>query len=410
MKYPPNVQSVVNDMGPHEARPALRMVVRLALLGLLLLVCIAQSEYLLTPVALEPLGRTVYRIAYMIILPVRAIVFPFLGQVDHHWPLRHTLVACLGAPFFYWGLWRAWQRYRERRMDTQPESQARNGVSRRMFLAGSAVGAAGVTVGGYGVLVEPECLKVRRYDMPIQDLPEPLNGLRIMHIADTHYGPFVSLAYLERAVAQANALQPDLVALTGDYVHRSRSAVVPGIGVLGGLRSRLGTLAVLGNHEYWEGAEACREALRGIGATLLDNAHVYLTPEGFGDTVLPGKTLCMAGVGDLWENEVSFYRALENVPLDLPSVVLSHNPDAAEIAEPGYRVDLMLAGHTHGGQVRFPIIGAPISTTAYGSKYIGGLCYGPHFPVIVSRGVGLAGIPIRLGVPPELVLITLKRA
>jgi predicted MPP superfamily phosphohydrolase len=147
-----------------------------------------------------------------------------------------------------------------------------------------------------------------------------------------------------------------------------------------------------------------------IGVPLIDNHRLFLTPAGLRNKPYPGRSICLAGVGDVWEDEVSFKKAIGGISRQIPRIVLSHNPDAAEMMESGCRVDLMLSGHTHGGQVKLPLIGMPFKVTRYGHKYIGGLCHGPMCPVIVSRGVGMSGLPIRLGVPPELGLITLVKA
>lgn len=397
-------------MKQDRRRRALEQFGRLGLTGLLLLVCIVQSEYLLAPAWFEPVGRVVYRIAYMLVLPLRVVVLPVLGQENHHWPLQHTIAVCLGTPFFLWGLWRLGLWLRPRGWARAPKPKGGGGMSRREFLAASGAGAAGVAAGGYALLVEPEQLQTRRYVVPIRDLPHALDGLCLVHISDTHYGPFTPLAYIERAIASANTPRADIVVLTGDYVHRSTKSVGPGIGVLANLRSRFGTVAVLGNHEHWEGAEASRAAFRRIGVPLLDNTRLYVTPDGLSDRAAPGQGLCLAGVGDLWEDVVSFDGALGGVPERVPRVLLSHNPDVAELLGPEHRVDLMLSGHTHGGQVRVPGIGVLRHTSEFGEKYLGGLCSGPYCPVIVSRGIGSAGVPVRFCVPPELVAITLERA
>ncbi len=260
--------------------------------------------------------------------------------------------------------------------------------------------------GGYGILIAPQRLTVARYEVPITGLPNSLAGLRMVHITDTHYGPFTSLSYLEHVVRQANDLQGDLIVLTGDYVHRSAKAIGPGIGVFEHLQSRFGTLAVLGNHDHWEGTDACRRVFNRINVPLLDNKHLFLTSKGLSNTAISEASLCMAGVGDPWTEGSRIDHALANVGPAIPRIVLAHNPDSADQFDPAYRVDLVLAGHTHGGQVSLPFIGSPIQSTS--RKYLGGVCQSPHCPVIVSRGAGLAGIPIRLGVPPEIGLLTLR--
>jgi hypothetical protein len=286
-------------------------------------------------------------------------------------------------------------------------------VTRRGFL-GLATASAGAMipsgVGAYGILVAPQRLRVESYRLPIRDLPVEFEGFRIAHMSDLHYGPFVAGPYLEYVVQMVSDLSPDFVFLTGDYSHKNPNAVEPGIRLLENLRSRLGTVAVLGNHDYWEGAEATVAALERIRIPVLTNARRFLTPSGLAERYTGGPALCIAGVDDLWDGLPSVAQALEGVPDDVPRIVLSHNPDVAEDVPEGMRVDLMCAGHTHGGQVRIPFLGTPMVPSRYGQKYAGGLCAGPRCPVVVSRGIGVAMLPVRIGVPPEVGMIELTRA
>lgn len=386
--------------------------------GLVLLGAILQSESLVAPYWLEDVSRAVYKLAFFIILPFRSIVFLFIPRVDHHWTLMHYVVTCMGTPFFFYGVWHASRFLRRRIKSRRSTSLAHRTVSsaaldRRQFLVRSAAGAVGIASGGlgsYASLVAPEILHVRRYSYAIKDLPSALDGLRIVHVSDTHYGPFVSMSYLNEVFSRANALDPDLVVLTGDHVHYTPESVEPGILALGRLKGRLGTVAVMGNHEHWEGADYCREQFQKAGIPLLDNSRLYLTTDGLTREPKVGASLCLAGVGDLWEDVVDFDRALGGVMPDMPRLLLSHNPDVAEMSNGGHRVDLMFSGHTHGGQIALPLIGAPVAPSLYGDRYLGGACQGPYCPVVVSRGVGVAGVPVRLGVPPELGVITLHRA
>ena len=392
------------------------------LLALLLLV-----ERALLPERIEVAGGVLYRVLFFAILPWRSLAAFAVPRVDHHWRLLHYALTAFGAPYFLYACYILGRRlYRlltrqhslealdtEARDDNLPvEALPTPFMGRREFLVRSAAGASGLaacSVCGYASFVEPNRLHVRRYQVRIPGLPAELDGLRIVHVSDTHYGPYMSRAFLRETAAQANLLEPDLVALTGDYVHFTPDAIEPGIELLTEFRGRLGAVAVMGNHEHWEGAGACRQVFDHIGIPLLDNARLFLTPEGLQDAPVSGRSLALTGVGDYWEDEVSFDKALGGVPEDVPRVLLSHNPDVAEIVGPGRRVDLMLSGHTHGGQVSLPVIGPPMTTSKFGKKYIGGLCQGPHCPVIVSRGVGLAFLPVRFRVPPELGLITLRR-
>lgn len=287
------------------------------------------------------------------------------------------------------------------------------GLSRRRFVAES-VGAAALTVGAgigaYSIWIAPQRLHVRRYDAPIRDLPPDLDGLTITQLSDTHYGPFVPLHFLKWVVSEVNALGSDLIVCTGDYAHQTPLAIGPGIEVLSALRAPLGVAAVLGNHDYWEGREACQAAFRSIGVPLLENASLSLGRSGLGAPDSFENRVCLAGVVDLWTDKPSVSKAKAGVPDHVPTILLSHNPDFAELATNHSRVDLMLSGHTHGGQVRFPGWGTPIVPSRYGQKYAGGWVEGPHWPVVVNRGVGMAVLPLRFRVPPEVCVITLRRA
>jgi hypothetical protein len=286
-------------------------------------------------------------------------------------------------------------------------------LSRRRLLLGGgrAVAGAGIGVGGWGFFVEGRWFEVTRREVPIKGLSPALDGLRIVHITDLHHGTWMSVEWVRQVIDKANALEPDLVALTGDYVYRGREYVRPVAREIRGLRAACGVVAVMGNHDWWEGGgELTRRVFAEEGIDLIDNARRFVRP----DRTLVADAregLCVAGVGDLWEDKCLYERALGGVPGGVPRVLLSHNPDVAE--EPaflagGYRCDLILSGHTHGGQIRLPGIGAPVTNSAYGSKYASGLVQGPLCPVFVSRGLGMTVMPVRLGVRPELAVIELR--
>ncbi len=393
-----------------------RRILVLGLAGTILLACMLQAEFLLGWMGTA--GRMLYRCASLIIFPFRIMVSAIIPPVDHHSPVSNIVVSSVGTPYFFWAIAGSVLRLRKRgQKRTLPPSKQDEDLlksvrfDRRQFMARSFVGAAGVATGGFGSyvsLVTPNRLSVRHYEMPVQGLPSELDGTRLMHISDTHYGPYVALDFLHEAAKHANALSPDLVLFTGDYVHLTPKSIDKGIEVLNRFQGRFGSAAVLGNHEHWEGADACRNVFNRIDLPLIDNARLFLTPHGLSTTPIPGRSLCIAGVGDYIEKEVDFDQALYGVSGDMPRIVLSHNPDAAELLTPQQRVDLMLSGHTHGGQIHLPGIGAPWNGSRYGQKYLGGVCRGPQCPVVVSRGVGIAFIPVRFRVPPELVLVVLR--
>ena len=211
-------------------------------------------------------------------------------------------------------------------------------------------------------------------------------------------------------MATTNALQPDLVLLGGDYVQRRRTLypqgnqrhlIAPGVGVLAALRAPLGRFAVLGNHDHKVSAMLTRRALADAGCTDLTNTGVCLERGG--------ATLHLCGVDDLSTGKPNLRRSLREVGERDACLLLTHNPDFVErVRDP--RVDLVLSGHTHGGQVYFPGLGAPTTASRFGQKYRAGLVQGPSARVYVSRGIGTIGLPVRWGAPPEVTLITLRAA
>jgi predicted MPP superfamily phosphohydrolase len=321
------------------------------------------------------------------------------------------LVSAFVTPPVVFGLLLVVQRSFARIRRVRERKQAKTeGVSRRDFIGQGAAGliiVSGAALGGYTTFVEPWRLRVARYDIPIEGLPPELDGFTLVHLSDTHHGPYITLPYIEHAIARANALKADLAVLTGDYVHRTPRSIVPGIHVFRQLKTRLGTVAVMGNHEYWEGIDACRAAFAETPVRLVENTRVFVTRDGLHETPAP-RALCLGGVGDMWEDEVRFDRSTADAPEDMPRILLSHNPDTAERLSPRFRVDLMFSGHTHGGQVSLPRVGTPMVPSRYGSKYAGGLCSGPYCRVLVSRGVGMAILPVRFRVRPEIGVITLR--
>lgn len=297
--------------------------------------------------------------------------------------------------------------------------------TRRAFMLDAGAGAVGFAAGGagvYGALVTPWSIRVRRYALPVRDLPGSLNGLRIAQFTDPHLGPRVPAWHVRRAVEITLGLKPDLIVLTGDYVHNDphqgeavADILAPFTGSGG---APIGVVGVLGNHDHYADARRVVEPLRAVGVRMIDNDRVYIDAATRRLTAAPpAQGLCVAGVGDLYEDTVDPKRALRDAPHDMPRIMLSHNPDVAETREivegltnPAMRVDAMFCGHTHGGQVRLPLLGAPLVPSRYGQKYAHGWVRGPACDVIVSAGIGMSLAPVRLGVPPEIVLVTLECA
>jgi len=274
-------------------------------------------------------------------------------------------------------------------------------MTRRKFL-NLSLKAAFVTGASGSLLTLAASLgcTVNRRDVTLAGLAPAFDGFRVALLSDFHHSPWVSANYIRDVVRLANSLNPDLIALTGDYIHRGRQWV-PGLArELAALRANNGVVAVLGNHDHYENA-ACtvRDGLHQAGIADLTNRGITLQRGG--------ETLHVAGVGDYWREEQKLHRALEGSNRKESVLLLSHNPDYVERIRDD-RVGLVLSGHTHGGQCVFPIIGAPILPSRYGQKYASGLCQGPVAKVFVTRGVGAAFPPIRFGCPAEVALLTLR--
>ena len=285
----------------------------------------------------------------------------------------------------------------------KPSRLTRRRFFRRLLVAGAGVaGAAGLTA-GYG-LWEASQIRVERTTVPVPRLPDAFAGKTVAVLADFHHGPLVGLAFLRAAADRANGLAPDLFALVGDFAHKGTHADVqlPAcLGALAGLDAPLGVFAVPGNHDMQHAGRVYREAVAGTRFTDLTNRAVRLTAGG--------ESLWLAGVDDLWWGKPDLRTALRGVPAGAAVVLLSHNPDFAE-EQPDGRVGLVLSGHTHGGQVYVPGVGARWVPSRYGDKYRCGLVAGPASAVFVSRGLGEAGVPVRLDCPPEINLLTLVPA
>ena len=242
-------------------------------------------------------------------------------------------------------------------------------------------------------LVTPEI------DIAIRDLPAPFVGYRIALVTDLHRGPVVPAWWLERVADRVRELAPDLVVLGGDFVSHAKHDLDDLGPVLARFSARDGVAAVLGNHDHWVGADAVGGVIVGAGAELLHNRH-RLIRRGEG-------VLAIAGVDDFTHGAVRPRDALQDVPQQVPRVLISHNPDLVEYLPVDLRVDLVLSGHTHNGQVHWPIIGPLTVPSQFGRRYMHGLKRVGERWIYVSAGVGSSAMPLRWGNPPELPIIRL---
>lgn len=373
-----------------------------------------QAEGLWSWGLFQGLVGLIFHTAEVMTTPAAAITHRLMGDAMYvdHTLIYYTFRFLLGACFWAIPLAACWQALDAAR---QRRAAAPHDAGRRDLLFRGGLAAAGTAVGGstlWMTTVVPSRIRIRHYEVPIYNLPPALDGVCLAHITDTHHGPYVNESHIRRAIELANAEEPDLAVLTGDYVHRTPGAIGPGIGIFTELQTRYGVVAVLGNHDHWEGADACRQRFAELDIPLLENARLFLTPDGLTDHEDPDRSLAIIGVADMSEAYPAPRVASRRVSPLCPRVLLSHHPDVAERFSHRsdlLHFDLQLSGHTHGGQVSLPGVGALIVPSQYGSKYAGGLVQAPNWPVIVSRGVGMAVAPIRLGVPPEIGIVTLVK-
>lgn len=272
------------------------------------------------------------------------------------------------------------------------------------WMQGAVVGMGAVaTVAAtysYASLVARHRLVVERVTIPIKTLPPALHGCKIVHMSDFHHVRGASFALAERAVALANALRPDLIALTGDFVTQDPLAVTELVPVLASLRAPMGVFAVLGNHDFKQAEAMLRSGLPQAGIKLLVNAGVAV-PRG-------NARLYVAGVDDCSRGKPDLSRALAEMAggKETAVLLLAHQPDFADRFAQDGRVMLQLSGHSHGGQVRLPVIG-PLILPWYGKKYHTGLYQVGGMWLYTNRGIGVNGLPVRFNCPPEITEITL---
>ncbi|MBN2472857.1 MAG: metallophosphoesterase [Anaerolineae bacterium] len=279
--------------------------------------------------------------------------------------------------------------------------------SRRRFLKLAAGGISGLSLAGLGgatytTRVEPYRISVTRTRVPLPHLPPAFEGFTIAQISDLHMGEWITQEQLATMVRLVNALEPDFVALTGDIASRRYPGLQAEItAVIDALRAREGVAATLGNHDHWLHAPTIRQAVLESQAALLWNTHVALEREG--------ERLYILGVDDVWEREADLVEALDAIPLaPVPTVLLAHEPDYADYVAESRRIGLQLSGHSHGGQVRLPGIGAPV-LPRLGEKYDQGLYRVGEMHLYVNRGIGMTAPHVRFNCPPEITLITLTR-
>jgi len=277
------------------------------------------------------------------------------------------------------------------------------GRRRLINAAGNLAVAAPFAALAYGSLIERLDFHVREVDIPIEGLPADLDGLRLLHISDIHLSPFLSEAQLARVIDAANSLRPHLIAVTGDLISHRGDPIDACIRQLARLKSDAGMVACMGNHERVAGIEAyTASAAARVGIPFLRTQSRQLR---FG-----AATLNVAGVDyqPLYEKSRYLRGADHLVMPGATNLLLSHNPDVFPVAaKQGY--NLMLAGHTHGGQVSVEIFDQAINPARFFTPFVYGLYRHGPASAYVTRGIGTIGIPVRIGAPPEISLLRLRK-
>ena len=280
-------------------------------------------------------------------------------------------------------------------------------LSRRRFLLwllGAAAGLGGCCAGGaaYPWWIEPGWLQVTRRRVDVPGLPASLDGLTIAHLSDLHHGTHVPIERIGDAVRAVNRLQPDIVALTGDFVSGSASFAAPCAEQLRALQAASGVFACLGNHDHWTDAQVVARALGDAGIGVLRNTAQALAGAAEG--------LWIAGVDDVMEGQQDLARALAPVPEGAPVLLLAHEPDFADqVSQHAAPVVLQLSGHSHGGQVRLPFVG-PLILPRHASKYPAGLYRVGDLALYTNRGLGVIEPAVRFNCRPEVTLLSLRSA
>jgi uncharacterized protein len=285
--------------------------------------------------------------------------------------------------------------------------------SRRRFVKGAVLGTLGFctacAIDAYGV--EPEWLEVVELDLPLPNLPAAFAGKKMIHISDLHCSNTVSDTYLRRCVQRINRLEADIVVITGDFVtHDFRGVYKKKIlTILRELQSTLGTFACLGNHDYgvmasWQpGKEVSRDflenGLQEVGIKVLRNNSHCLKHDG--------SEIYVVGLGDMWAQDSRPDLAFREVAAGKTTLVLAHNPDTIDNLQ-NYKAQVVMCGHTHGGQVRVPFFGPPFLPIK-NRRYVSGMFTVDDKMLYVNRGLGRLG-RIRFNCRPEITVFTMKEA
>ncbi|MGC2171213.1 MAG: metallophosphoesterase [Candidatus Sulfotelmatobacter sp.] len=280
-------------------------------------------------------------------------------------------------------------------------------ATRRQFLRGAAA-AATTAVAGDAILWAPNHPRIVRQDFFLPRWPERLNGFTIALLSDFHYDPYFSVHPLRAAIPMVNSLHPDLILLTGDFVSiplagskkKAALAADPCARLLRQMTAPHGLWAVMGNHDDGTDREHVTRALQAEDIHVLANESETIERDG--------ARIWLAGVDDVLTGTADLPKALDGIPAGEAVILLAHEPDFADEAS-RFSVDLQLSGHSHGGQVRLPLL-PPLYLPTLAKKYFWGRYQVGPLTLYTNPGLGTVGVPARLNCPPEITMLTLRRS
>ena len=274
--------------------------------------------------------------------------------------------------------------------------------TRRDFLRGlvAAPLVAVSATAAYARLIEPYNYLISETDIFIRDLPQAFEGFRITQLTDIHHSRILGIDEVRRVVNLAQQTRPDMFVLTGDYSTSYRRYIEPCAEALSGLSAPEGVWAVLGNHDHYTDPELTTRALQRRHIAVLNNANTTLRRGS--------DAIQLSGIDDWTWNGTDWVKAFAGLQTNTPTILLSHQPTVLDF-EQTKDVSLILSGHTHGGQLNFPLLGAPARLFTKDLRYARGLFRRGDTQLYVSTGTGVIGLPLRLGVRPEIAVLRLRR-
>jgi uncharacterized protein len=259
---------------------------------------------------------------------------------------------------------------------------------------------------GDSVVFAPNFPRIVRRNLALRRWPERLNGFTIAVLSDFHYDAYFSIHPLEAAIPMVNSLKPDMIALAGDFVsmpllsrddEHAASLAEPCARLLAKMNAAEGLWAVLGNHDCNTDPQRVTHALEAQGITVLGNRSVEISRQG--------ESFWLAGVNDVLSYTADLEQAILGIPEGEATVLLAHEPDFADFVA-HFPVDLQISGHSHGGQVRLPLM-PPLYLPDLARKYFLGLYQIGALTLYTNAGLGTVGVPARLNCPPEITLLTI---